>query len=1222
MATAIDLTYEILRIFSDSHRNEMTLIELHTILANQIKRLTTDEVLRTLRSTNLSNLFSIQFISNDVCLIQLNPKLTLCEACLQKSCKKMNCTKLHLCCYVSHFSNKPLEKPCLFPHTLRQHPNNIVLLKKFQYDTLDQDLLLNLLRFYHRINNNEQSQPRQYTNSKRPTSSQNNMQSKSANYRMFKSRPPSQLKKSPIIIIDNVTERQLDISIPSERDAPDVDLEIVQLVLATKDIIVERTLEKQISNDFYRRFTLQFKDKQVVDKVLQTEPIIVYNNVPIKMKRTVRQKDSKIFALKFNVNKKIDDIRLNLYIETLIGKINSNVFDMTPDGNNEQIYLIRCEQSIDFDHLYKVHSAKNTLQGYTVTITEVYEAQTIEVSLLHRSLHQSMNVKRLRQLFGETRWQQDVFACTCIHDENTADIELMNAEVTANWLAEANRMEQDLSLSIHPIIDFIQPLEKNEKQEDEEENDEEISKILSSRSKISSPLSPVNRTDTTSTVDNDSGLYTIKPNWRIVLTHPTFGDEYRKYIREHMNISVQITGSTIQVPNEYVRKELARYTNMFIQTFVFQEVTNPSKAEVKLIKDNYTRMTHKWQADTNKTLIAARREVMNELFPRPNSTITRPQNRTPATPAFRYKQSPILKKQTPIEESIPDQSQMKTTENSLCTLPYTIENTVYFPFFSLSNPFANRLSTYLLNTFDITLDIKPVSPTKLVLDLKGQSNDVNDARSALTALFASLKTKTYPDNNDDSKFTIPDIYRVVQWNLDQNSIVSSCSYSPKNGGLLLVRYFANNPQFGVDEQKIDDIIHHNIYAIVHQILITTKTLEKHLEELQTKIQQKSDYGQNICCLYNYSDKNRLFSIHLCGTKTIVDDIYSEVKKIIDEYAPVPCNIQLPLNQVNFLLQICSAELIRFEKQHEIDGVDLRSGLKCDKTSQFLAPKYLHEKIKVFLLEMSQIQMASKDFQCSVQLFKTKKNEINTLALKNRCLLSISLSSQPKASSRVAGTATSTAISVSNGDLITEQSDVLVICSSSAKLRDVMIKAAGNQVEQELNGKDLTKNMVDTSAGQLKQAKRLLFLPWQPPSSYTTNQDIAVLRQSIALFIQQAIKYAIQGKFQSIAFPAIGCGGFGIPPDVIATIMIDEVREQLIANPTIQLMIKFVVQQSHVYDVFNAKLKPTSTTGASRNRSPSPSHLLTQEKVNITLTTTYSNIDKARNLLDTIGNILV
>ncbi len=64
------------------------------------------------------------------------------------------------------------------------------------------------------------------------------------------------------VVTDNIIERQLDISIPSERHAPDVDLEIVQLVLATKDIIIERTLEKQISNEFYRRYTLQFKNKE------------------------------------------------------------------------------------------------------------------------------------------------------------------------------------------------------------------------------------------------------------------------------------------------------------------------------------------------------------------------------------------------------------------------------------------------------------------------------------------------------------------------------------------------------------------------------------------------------------------------------------------------------------------------------------------------------------------------------------------------------------------------------------------------------------------------------------------------------------------------------------------------------------------------------------------------------------------------------------------------
>ncbi len=80
---------------------------------------------------------------------------------------------------------------------------------------------------------------------------------------------------------------------------------------------------------------------------------------------------------------------------------------------------------------------------------------------------------------------------------------------------------------------------------------------------------------------------------------------------------------------------------------------------------------------------------------------------------------------------------------------------------------------------------------------------------------------------------------------------------------------------------------------------------------------------------------------------------------------------------------------------------------------------------------------------------------------------------------------------------------------------MMVQAAGSQVEQELTGKDLVKNIIDTSAGQLKQAKRLLFLPWMPPPTYFTNQDINALRQSISTFVQHAIKYTIQEKFKSI-----------------------------------------------------------------------------------------------------------
>jgi hypothetical protein len=137
-----------------------------------------------------------------------------------------------------------------------------------------------------------------------------------------------------------------------------------------------------------------------------------------------------------------------------------------------------------------------------------------------------MTLPRLRQLFGDNRWKEDVFACVSIRDQNSADIELMNAEIATKWLSESNKIEQDLSLIIHPIIDFIHPIEKNKEDEDD---DDEIVKLFPS----TSSLSPSNASDDSQkVVDNDPNHYIIKPDWRIVLTHPTFGDEYRKYIRK------------------------------------------------------------------------------------------------------------------------------------------------------------------------------------------------------------------------------------------------------------------------------------------------------------------------------------------------------------------------------------------------------------------------------------------------------------------------------------------------------------------------------------------------------------------------------------------------------------------------------------------------------------------------------------------------------------------
>ena len=121
------------------------------------------------------------------------------------------------------------------------------------------------------------------------------------------------------------------------------------------------------------------------------------------------------------------------------------------------------------------------------------------------------------------------------------------------------------------------------------------------------------------------------------------------------------------------------------------------------------------------------------------------------------------------------------------------------------------------------------------------------------------------------------------------------------------------------------------------------------------------------------------------------------------------------------MKICSNELNQFEKQYENDGVDLRDALKNRESTGFLAPKKLHEKIKLFLLELSRIESISEEFLCQAQLIEKNKQEINNLASKDRCLIHIRLQTATKQSTAAAAPKSySDTIRISNGDLATEK----------------------------------------------------------------------------------------------------------------------------------------------------------------------------------------------------------
>ena len=86
--------------------------------------------------------------------------------------------------------------------------------------------------------------------------------------------------------------------------------------------------------------------------------------------------------------------------------------------------------------------------------------------------------------------------------------------------------------------------------------------------------------------------------------------------------------------------------------------------------------------------------------------------------------------------------------------------------------------------------------------------------------------------------------------------------------------------------------------------------------------------------------------------------------------------------------MCEKELIQFEKDHEADGVDVRSKLYSSGSCQFLAPDYLKERVKVFLLERSHVQVTQKEIRCSRSLLAEKQLELIALARTHHSLLRI------------------------------------------------------------------------------------------------------------------------------------------------------------------------------------------------------------------------------------------
>ena len=129
--------------------------------------------------------------------------------------------------------------------------------------------------------------------------------------------------------------------------------------------------------------------------------------------------------------------------------------------------------------------------------------------------------------------------------------------------------------------------------------------------------------------------------------------------------------------------------------------------------------------------------------------------------------------------------------------------------------------------------------------------------------------------------------------------------------------------------------------------------------------------------------------------------------------------------------------------------------------------------------------------------------------------------------------------------------------------ETLFKAGGKSMKSTFAKKekenDKSSLISIPSEGSLK-SKVIYIVSWKPSS------DQNRLCQSIEQLVKIVIKKAASENFQSIAFPAIGCGGFQCSTTLIAKALITQCQRLLTKYP---LLVLFVIQpeKSEIYEEF-------------------------------------------------------
>ncbi|CAF4001288.1 unnamed protein product [Rotaria magnacalcarata] len=350
----------------------------------------------------------------------------------------------------------------------------------------------------------------------------------------------------------------------------------------------------------------------------------------------------------------------------------------------------------------------------------------------------------------------------------------------------------------------------------------------------------------------------------------------------------------------------------------------------------------------NDYMIAARPqdlfELRGKLFPKPNQNFQTDRRNPPRNyqPDNRLLPVPLMQQEIvePPSSSLPAAKPANTS--SIFPITKAEEMNMF-----LMDKFEERLQEHLKEICNVNIIIERHAvndkvkgdKTRIRIKLTGEMNDVESALNDLSNLFSSLRTREFNDKTDGNWTKIEEVVDLIQHHFALINLHALCQrISPT---CLHVYFFdVTNPQFGIDEQKIDDIINNqfSLATIIHNQRLASAKFIKEWTDLEEKIRKQDNYKKDICF------SREADSFYLFGLTKLVKELRQTFEQLKNKYIPQACKISLSDKQLNFLRYVAKTNLNKIEKQYKGDGCDI-SLTRLEQHGHFLAPVDMHSRIK-------------------------------------------------------------------------------------------------------------------------------------------------------------------------------------------------------------------------------------------------------------------------------------